>query len=812
MQAKPISAEAKVDLQLEIGHLLLIDVVGYSKLLVNEQIELLQQLNRIVRHTKCFQVAEKADKLIRVPTGDGMALLFFRSPEEPAQCALEISEALKDHPQIRLRMGIHSGPVNPVTDVNDRINVAGAGINVAQRVMDCGDAGHILLSSHVADDLVQYRHWQPHLHNLGECEVKHGLRLNLFNLYKNDLGNPAVPEKLRGRKRWRQNSGVAIRPVGPPRWSKSIIMVALLLSAVAFAVSLSIFLRRGPVKPAGSESSASVLLPEKSIAVLPFENLSDDKQNAYFIDGVQDEILTDLAKVADLKVISRTSVMQYKASVHRNVRDIARELGVSHILEGTAQRVGDRVRVSAQLIDARTDTHLWAEHYERDLADVFAIESELAEKIVAQLKSRFSPEEKAALEKPPTADLAAYDLYLRAKDLIANINFISGRERLLQAVAWLDDAVKRDPKFFLAYYRLATAHDLIYFYGLDRTEKRLSLARAAIDAASHLEPQRGEIRLAQAQHFYWGYLDHDRALDELAVAQRLLPNDADGFVLAGFIERRRGHWDQSMQNFNRALDVDPRNAPLLQQIAISYSYQRLYREAANLLDRALAISPNDTDVRMQRAEVELDWHADRKPLHETIKSIIDEDPRAAAGLADDWFWLALIENDLSEADRAVAVMAPAGTRDISVNFPRSWCEGLVARERGDAVGARRAFLAAQDEVEKTVRQQPAYGEPLCVLGMIRAALGRNAEAIRQGQQALVLVPASRDFLNNGLLAEYLAVIYAWTGEKDRALEQLRNLAQTPSPINYGSLRLHPYWKPLRGDPRFEQIVRSLAPK
>jgi adenylate cyclase len=379
-----------MDLQLEIAHILLIDLVGYSKLLVNEQIEVLQELNRIVRNTKCFRVAEASDKFIRVPTGDGMALLFFRSPEEPIECALEISKALRSRDcgtQIQLRMGVHSGPVNRVPDVNDKTNIAGSGMNVAQRVLDCGDAGHILLSKHVAEDLAQYRHWQPYLHDLGECEVKHGLRLHLFNLCKDDLGNPQVPEKLK-RRRWKHNSA-PVRPVGAPRFS-TFLVVPLAGLALALVVSSLIFFFRAPSRAITSTASpvapnnAPVSIPEKSVAVLPFENLSNEKENAYFADGVQDEILTNLARVADLKVISRTSTLQYKPGAPRDLGEIGQRLGVTHVVEGSVQRAGNRVRVNAQLIDARTDQQLWAQTYDRDLADVFAIQSEIAKAIAGQ--------------------------------------------------------------------------------------------------------------------------------------------------------------------------------------------------------------------------------------------------------------------------------------------------------------------------------------------------------------------------------------------------------------------------------------------
>jgi TolB-like protein/Flp pilus assembly protein TadD len=807
----PTTRVPETDLKLEIAHLLLIDIVGYSKQLVNEQIESLQELGRVVRNTECFRRAEASGKLIRVPTGDGMALLFFQSPEEPVRCALEISQKLRETANLQVRMGIHSGPVNQVRDVNDTINVAGTGINVAQRVMDCGDAGHILLSKHVAEDLAQYRHWQPYLHDLGECEVKHGLRLHIVNLYKDGLGNPAMPEKLRRRNRWKQNVRTAVRPVGVPRSPISLLMVLVALTLGTLAVSVSIFLRRGTTATL-TDSNAIASIPAKSIAVLPFENLSDEKQNSYFTGGVQDEILTDLAKVADLKVISRTSVMQYKSGTPRNLREIARQLGVAHILEGSVQRAGDRVRINAQLIDARTDTHLWAEHYERDLADIFAVESEVSEKIVSQLKSKLSPDEKAAIEKPVTADRIAYDFYLRAKDLTDNSNFTGGRGKLLEAEGLLKSAVQRDPNFFRAYCRLAAVHDQLYLTGLDHTAERLALAQDAIDAAVRLQPESGEVNLIQAQHRYWGYFDYDEALEKLKRAQHLLPNESNVFILAAFIDRRRGLWDESMRNFNRALDVDPRNTLLLQQIAISYSYQRRHADAANLLDRALGIAPNSTDVRVQRANIDIDWRADTKPLHDAIQSIIASDPTAASGLADDWLWLALLEHDPSDATRALAVMTSAGMRNISFTFPRSWCEGIVARERGDGAGARRAFLAAREEVETLVRKQPDYGEPLCVLGMIDAVLGRKEDAIREVDRAFELVPATKDYMNNALLQEYRAAAYSWVGEKDRALAQLQSLISRPSPVSYGDLRLDPYWKALRGDPRFEKILASLAPK
>jgi len=679
--------------------------------------------------------------------------------------------------------------------------------------MDCGDAGHILLSKHVADDLAQYRHWQPYLHDLGEWEVKHGLRLNLVNLYKDGLGNPVIPEKLKRGQRWKKG-GTPVRPVRPLRWLKFALVAALLLAALALTSTFLISFRRASSTAETSFGPpAMVAVPEKSIAVLPFENLSDDKQNAYFADGVQDEILTDLAKVADLRVISRTSVMQYKNSAQRNLREIGKVLGVAHILEGTVQRSGGRVRVSAQLIDARTDDHLWAERYDRELADVFAIESELAKQIVSQLKSKLSPQEKAAIEQKPTADLAAHDLYIRAKTLIATAVFSTPQtESLSEAVRLLNQAVERDPTFALAYHQLAQAHDLLYFGGTDHTPARLAMADAAIQSLSRLRPNSGEAHLAVAKHLYWGYHDYGQAREKLKLAQKTLPNDPLSFQILGFIDRRQGRWAESTKNLERAIELDPQNRGILQQLANSYLCLRDYAGAERVLDRAIALAPKDSNMRAFRAATELDWHADTRPLISTIRAIVAEDSREAENIAQLWLQVSLCDRDFDGARRALAALPIAGCQDDTVPFPRAWCEGLVAQMRGDARAAGAAFTSARTEAIKLVAQQPGYAEALCVLGMADAVLGHKEDAIREGRRAVELLPVTKDAIIGAQLVRNLAIIYAWTGEKDLAFEQLTIAAQIPGYLSYGQLRLHPYFDSLRGDPRFEKIVASLAPK
>ena len=788
-----MSTEISKQIALEIAHVLFIDIVGYSKLSTNEQRAAVDELNEIVRASEQFQEAEAAGRLIKIPTGDGMALVFYTSPEAPVQCAVEISGTLKERPHLQLRMGVHSGPVSGGIDVNGHVNLAGAGLNMAQRVMDCGDAGHILLSKRVAEDLAEYEQWRSLLHQLGACEVKHGARISVVNLYADRVGNPQLPKRFQALKK--HSARV--------RWAT---MAAALLALAMIVGGIAMF--------SGYRVRATRAAPEKSIAVLPFENLSRDPDNAFFADGVQDEILTDLAKIADLKVISRTSVMQYKTGVARNLREIGQALGVAHLLEGSVQRVGGKVRVNAQLIDARTDAHLWAQTYDRDLADVFAIQSEIAKTIADQLQAKLSPSEKAAIEKPPTADLVAYDLYVRANAFREAISFNATRtqENLLQAAHLLEQAIARDPTFFLAYCRLAEAHDLIYFLGIDHTPARLALANTAIQTALRLRPNSGEAHLAVAEHLYRGYRDYDGALAELTLARRELPNEPLVFELTGFITRRQGRWEESTTDLKRALELDPRNLFFLQQLSFTYELQRRYRDLAAVLDQALKLVPSDPDTRVARASIDLAERADTRPVHATIEAVIAEDPTAARTIAERWFYVAMCERDNLGVSRALAVVPPEGISGGSTWLPRAYFEGVAARARGDATVASAAFTAARAEVEKTTREQPDYAQGLAALGLIDAGLGRKDDAIQEGRRAVELVPVSKDVLDGADLILNLALIYIWTGEKDLALEQLAEAAQLPSNLNYGWLRLHPDWDLLRGHPRFEKIVASLAPK
>ncbi len=667
----------------------------------------------------------------------------------------------------------------------------------------------------MAEDLAAYRHWQPCLHNLGECEVKHGLRLHLFNLCKDNLGNPQVPDKLRRKRRWKQESDIA-RPVSLPRRLRSLLVLALVVAALAMVISSLTFFQRVSLRmtpstpPEEMASKGAVLIPEKSVAVLPFENLSDEKTNAYFADGIQDEILMRLSKIADLKVISRTSTQHYK-SAPENLPEIAKQLGVAHILEGRVQKSGNAVRVNVQLIRTANDSQLWAETYDRDVADVFAIESELAGKIVAQLQAKISPSEKAAIEKPSTTDLAAYDLYLRAQELFADTSDpIHARQKLPQAAKLLDEAVARDPHFLRAWCLLSRVHGAAYFRGHDHTPARLGLANAAVQTALRLQSDAGEAHLALAIYYYNGFRDYGRARSELVLARRALPNSADVFRYTGMIERREGHWDEATRNLERALELDPRNFFTLNQLALAYGWQHRYADEVRTYDRALAIMPGDPATRILRALIALDWRGDIKPFQTTLATLLAENPGLPLDL--DALRPALCEQPATAATRALTNYPREGVVNNGVNNPRAYWDGVIARCQGDSAKAQAAFTAARREVEKTVERQPDFAAALSLLGMIDAGLERKEQAIQEGRRACELLPVSKDAIDGAALAINMAQIYAWTGEKDGAIEQIATVERVPSPLSYGLLKLHPYWDPLRGDPRFEKIVASLAPK
>jgi TolB-like protein/Flp pilus assembly protein TadD len=553
------------------------------------------------------------------------------------------------------------------------------------------------------------------------------------------------------------------------------------------------------------------LIPEKSIAVLPFVNLSANQENAYFADGVQEEILTTLAKVADLKVISRTSVMVFRDVEKRNLRQIAQQLGVAHVLEGSVQRAADRVRVTAQLIDVRSDSHLWAERYDGELADVFGFQTEIAQKIAGQLKAALSPEEQEAVKARPTTDIVAYDLYLRAKEA-GRIAFVNRVALIEDQVRLLDEAVARDPGFVLAHCLLARAHLAAFWFYHDRTATRLQAAKQALEAAERLQPDAGEVRLARAIFQYWGSRNYAPAIAELTVARRALPNDADVLFFMGAIERRQGRWEESTRHFEAATIVDPRNARIAFQLGLwNYLPLKRYADAARVLDRVLAWQPDDFLFGYARARLDLYREADLRRMEQLVVGEAATKSPDAELVARARCELALAQRDYLAAQAVLDAYALADFREAEFIIPREFYSGLIARGLGDPARAESAFLAARARAATTVAKRFGDGKALIVLAEIDAYLGRKEEAISEGEQALALLPVARDAIDGPVILTRLAGIYAQTGESVRALDLLEQAADLPNGPSYGELRLDEVWDPLRPDPRFQQIVASVAP-
>ena len=784
-------SEQSSDVKFEIGHVLFIDIVGYSKLLINEQSEQIQKLKQIVRGTEEVRKAEAEGKLLRLPTGDGGALVFRNSPEAPVLCAMEISKELKKHPELRVRMGIHSGPVNEISDLNEQANIAGAGINIAQRVMDYGDAGHILLSKHVADDLEHYPRWQPHLHDLGECEVKHGLRVCMVNLYADGLGNPALPKKFRALKKHRARV----------RWAA---MATALLALLAIVAGVATFSRYR----VGSKLAA----PEKSIAVLPFENRSEDKANAYFAEGIQDEILTRLSKIADLKVISRTSTQHYK-SAPENLPEIAGQLGVAHILEGSVQKSGDAVRVNVQLIKAANDSHLWADTFDRKLIDIFVVESEVAKAIADQLRANLTGREEQVIAAKPTDNVEAYDGYLRG--LAYSLKAVNTPANFLGAQKYLREAVVLDPKFALSWALLSYVDARGYrSAALQPTLALREEARQAAETAVTLQPNLGEALHAKGYYHYSCLKDYDTAVRYFEQARPLLPNSSRIPESLAYVTRRRGQWDQSESYFNEAERLDPRNLSLLAQHALSYQCLRRFPEALQKFDQVLNITPDDVDTLSIKA---------------AVAQAEGNLPRASALLAplhpaaDDTYAL---ETQIYQAilERRPAKIIPRlkemlAKPDLALGYIngelRFWL-GWAQEVGGDHPAAQESWRQARLELEPFLKEQPENHGLIDDLALTNMGLGDKAAALALAERAIAANPIEKDAMDGPQSIEILARVAARMGESERAIAALQKLLSIPYegalasnvPLTRALLRLDPMFDPLRNDPRFQKLCEE----
>src|SRR5438876_852090 len=788
-----MAAEIKKEIQLEIAHVLFIDIVGYSKLSINDQRAAVEELNQIVRTSEQLQNAEAGSRLIKIPTGDGMALVFYKSPEEPVKCALEISRALKENSKIKLRMGVHSGPVSGVIDVNGQANLAGAGLNMAQRVMDCGDTGHILLSRHVADDLGEYEHWRPLLHDLGESEVKHGMRVSIVNLYADQVGNSQLPKKFQALQKHKARM----------RWAA---VAAALLAFAAIIAGIAMF--------SGYRVGSNLSAQEKSIAVLPFENRSEDKANGYFADGIQDEILTRLSKIADLKVISRTSTQHYK-STPQNVREIAKQLGVAHIVEGSVQKSGDAVRVNVQLIKAENDAHLWADTFDRKLTDIFSVESDIAKSIADQLQAKLTGAEQQIVSAKPTNSVEAYDAYLRG--LAYTLRASNNPAAALGAQKYFREAARLDPKFALGWAQLSIVDSRNYLtQSLQPTVALREEARLATETALNLQPELGEAILARGSYYYYCLKDYDAAVRYFEQARQLLPNSSRIPESLAYIARKQGQWDRSEAYFAEAQRLDPRNVNLLIQHAINDICHRRFRKALRKLDEALNITPDDLNILVAKAG---------------IAQAEGDLPRASALLAQLHFTAEDIEGPETQAYQAILEGRPASAIPLLKNVLskpdpalgyfnavlRFWL-GWAQEAAGDKVDAQQTWQQAREELETFLKEQPDNYLLMSNLALVDLGLGDKTAALDLSARAMAVNPVEKDAVTGLIPLEVLARVAARTGDSDRAIATLEKLLSTPyngalaagMPLTPALLRLDPMFDPLQNDPRFQKLLAASA--
>src|SRR5438552_314686 len=804
-----MAAEIKKEIALEIAHVLFMDIVAYSKMAMDDQRAAIEKLNQVVQSTDEYRKAESENRLLKIATGDGMALIFYHSPEDPVECALEIGRALKEqHPELRLRMGVNSGPVSGVVDVNGRANVAGAGINVAQRVMDCGDAGHILLSKRVAEDLQQFKHWRPHLYHLGECEVKHGEKIDIVNLFTAELGNSERPKRLTMPAQKTDFVSVAREPA--PSRKPSLIIAASVAIAV-LVVGIFLFWQRQKPKTTAFAS----LIPEKSIAVLPFENRSEDKANAYFADGIQDEILTRLAKIADLKVISRTSTQHYK-SAPENLSEIARQLGVAHIVEGSVQKSGDSVRVNVQLIKAANDSHLWADTFDRKLTDIFSVESEVAKAIADQLRAKLTGQEEQVIAAKPTDNVEAYDIYLRG--VAYNLKPLNPANAL-GAQKHLREAVRLDPKFALSWALLSYVDARGYITAtLQPTVGLREETRQAAETAFTLQPNLGEAVVAKGFYHYACLKDYDTAVHYFEQARQFLPNNSRIPESLAYVARRRGQWDQSESYFNEVERLDPRNVNLLTQHALSYIWLRRFPEALRKFDQVLDITPDDVDTLVRKAGIaQAEGHLPRAaallaPLHPNADD---------SGAVETQVYQAILERRPAQIIPRLKEMLtkpdPAlGYLNGELRFWLGWAQEVA----GDHAAAQESWRQARSELEPFLKEQPENWQLIGDLALANMGLGDKAAALALSELAMAAIPIEKDTKNGPSPIEILARVAARLGEPDRAIAALQKLLSIPYegalassvPLTPALLQLDPMFDPLRKDPRFQKLAASPAPK
>jgi TolB-like protein/Tfp pilus assembly protein PilF len=760
-----------------------------------DQRERLQALTEIVRNAAQFRASDANGTLVRVPTGDGMGLIFRDSVESPVRCAVEISQAIKAHPEIHLRMGIHSGPVSEVTDVNERTNIAGAGIDIAQRVMDCGDAEHILLSKHVAEDLAPHPRWNRCLHTLGECEVKHGVRVSVVNFYDNQFGNAKEPRKFKTVQKRRARV----------RWAE----VAIGLLLLAAIVAAFVFLLRRPTR-------SSLAIAEKSIAILPFENLSEEKGTAYFAEGIKDEILTKLATAHDLKVISRISTAKYQSKPD-NLKAVAQELGVSTVLEGAVQKAGDKVRVNVQLIDARADTHLWAKSYDRELKDVLGVESEVSQEIADALQAKLSPTESHALAAAGTRDAQAYDLFLRGEYEFHQAESVLASDAYDRADGFYRQALARDPNFAQAAAELARSGLSRTWYISALTPTELEEVKSLVDRALTLAPNSPEAHFALGLFFYFGHRQYEHALAEFNRTLELQPNNALARQYCAWVYRRRGEWERSLAEAQRAEALDPRDPAIPANIGGTYGILRQWKNAEQAELRALAIDPHNTLAAGSLLTIRVNGTGDVDSARRAFDGFLEDtknrlfgqgasgygaggDVAAVLGIA---VYLDVLERRFTDALQALEKRTSNNDR-LRQLFPRVVLRLLA----GQTEAARSAGEEALPLLEAKLTERPDDTLAMRELSWVYLALGHSTDALRLSKEAAALIPIEKDAFSGPIFQNGLAQIEARAGAPEDAIKRLRHLLSIPAGAvaSIARLKIDPVWDPIRNRPDFQQLL------
>jgi TolB-like protein/class 3 adenylate cyclase len=777
---------AKVPVELAIAHVLFIDIVGYSKLTTRDQNAAVATLNETVQGCEPFQIAERADRILKIPTGDGMALVFYRSPEEPAECAVALARALKQHSNLPVRMGIHSGSVSGVVDVSGRANVAGAGINIAQRVMDCADAGHILVSKHAADDLAEYERWHPLLHDLGSCEVKHGVKVHVVSLCDDSIGNSGVPSKLRTQR-------LRIR-------RRRLIWIGAVTALLGLTTALLLFWR--------AREKVRVSSVSRTVAVLPFESLSTNPENAIFASGVHREVLNSLAKLADLKVISRTSVMRYKPGTERNLKDIAQDLGVAFVVEGSVQREANHVVLTAELIEAANDTQVWAQNFDGDIADVLSFQNEIAERISNQLGAKLSQQERTDLAAKPTKDMAAFENYIRARALMEAGDVDEEHDKFVEdnkrAVQLLEQAVARDPKFAAAYWALTEANIQLFRSTNPPSLEYRARAEEALKGAQRLAPQAGETFHAESRVIYYGYGDFKRALAILEQAAKTLPNNAEVAMTRALLYRRFGRWQEAYSLFVRETELNPHDLTAYLLAAAVAQNLRWWPESDQIQERIAKRYPRRVrSVAMEHA-VSLRQRGDVEAGNKELEKLNLQIPSEYVPRFYINFW----NHNFEECRKLLPEVAKSPDPELQDD---RWDKELQLFFVTKGSFDRQAALAAEKQLEERLQQSTnlELEESLVVsVSNVKMLLGKKDDAIRLCQKWVEKHPVSDDALVNVQALKRLAYVYLFAGDHERALQMLRKLVEVPGGENYGPLKYNPIFDELRNDPRFQVIVEQ----